>query len=577
MKLWSMSVALLLFTGGSAQREARVTVPDPFRFDRGPVEQKANAPSLVRRFRIENADPAFACPGWRAMALVRASPDDLTWLFVGSTESAPDAEFTLPGVPGTTTLVVVVCPGQPGYSLHGPGVWRAHGATPEVLSFRRRRTVRVLLGPASTPRVRIVLSQHYDAASWPECQVQLPDQAECIGVPYEATAVALADGTDRLRWAFAEPRPTTVQTVSSLGAQWGRLIHFVDARSRVADDLRVTTWLEKRDCPGVSGSRVRFVPDSSKQVYQLDSRSTWIAGRNNAEGRFLEVKGEGTATVRVSAGRLRDTAADQPFTVFLRPPVSVTGAIVDSAGQPAGGSLVSVFELIPLEATDAQGTHQDAFEKRWIAETFCDHDGNFFLSGPPPGRYELLVAHPTHGRATEERELDGIPIKIQLRSTPRVKGRVSRDHHPLVGVRVRSVPDPRDFFESVDPVQVLALGAVTDQYGEFELSLPERGSGEVVVGGGELPTARHRYVDAESLPPITDLGEIVLPRPLELTVRLPAHGCELHAAGPLGALGLGHVRSVFDQRWTLSAGQLIDIVKWNLLRHIPVKMRGGRR
>ena len=28
---------------------------------------------------------------------------------------------------------------------------------------------------------------------------------------------------------------------------------------------------------------------------------------------------------------------------------------------------------------------------------------------------------------------------------------------------------------------------------------------------------------------------------------------------------------------TLSAGQLIDIVKWNLLRHIPVKMRGGRR
>ena len=31
------------------------------------------------------------------------------------------------------------------------------------------------------------------------------------------------------------------------------------------------------------------------------------------------------------------------------------------------------------------------------------------------------------------------------------------------------------------------------------------------------------------------------------------------------------------QRWTLSAGQLIDIGKWNLLRHIPVKMRGGRR
>ena len=28
------------------------------------------------------------------------------------------------------------------------------------------------------------------------------------------------------------------------------------------------------------------------------------------------------------------------------------------------------------------------------------------------------------------------------------------------------------------------------------------------------------------------------------------------------------------QRWTLSAGQLMDIVRWNLQRHIPVKMRG---
>ena len=29
------------------------------------------------------------------------------------------------------------------------------------------------------------------------------------------------------------------------------------------------------------------------------------------------------------------------------------------------------------------------------------------------------------------------------------------------------------------------------------------------------------------------------------------------------------------QRWTPSAGQLIDVAKWNLLRYIPVKMRGA--
>ena len=29
------------------------------------------------------------------------------------------------------------------------------------------------------------------------------------------------------------------------------------------------------------------------------------------------------------------------------------------------------------------------------------------------------------------------------------------------------------------------------------------------------------------------------------------------------------------QRWTPSTGQLIDVAKWNLLRDIPVKMRGA--
>ena len=31
----------------------------------------------------------------------------------------------------------------------------------------------------------------------------------------------------------------------------------------------------------------------------------------------------------------------------------------------------------------------------------------------------------------------------------------------------------------------------------------------------------------------------------------------------------------FVRRWTPSAGQLIDVAKWNLLRYIPVKMRGA--
>ena len=42
------------------------------------------------------------------------------------------------------------------------------------------------------------------------------------------------------------------------------------------------------------------------------------------------------------------------------------------------------------------------------------------------------------------------------------------------------------------------------------------------------------------------------------------------------AIGIGGARrNLGAERWTPSAGQLIDVAKWNLLRYIPVKMRGA--
>ena len=36
-----------------------------------------------------------------------------------------------------------------------------------------------------------------------------------------------------------------------------------------------------------------------------------------------------------------------------------------------------------------------------------------------------------------------------------------------------------------------------------------------------------------------------------------------------------HLSTDHDQRWTPSTGQLINVAKWNLLRYLPVKMRGA--
>ena len=336
--------------------------------------------------------------------------------------------------------------------------------------------------------------------------------------------------------------------MSSVAARWGQPIYFIDAASGTGDDLRVTAWRQRRRPPGVSRPRVRVVPDSPTDVHQIGPRSFWVAGRADTNDRFLEAKGARATTVRIDAKTLIGAAADQPLRVLLRPPVPVAELIVDTGGAPVEGVLVSLFELVRSRPPTREALGGEIVTKRWIAETTSDPSGRFLLNGPPPGEYEFLAAHPTRGRWVGERHVDRIAITLRLRPTPRVRGRVLRDHRPLVGVALRYVPDQVVFARAADPVAVLAPGTVTDEYGEFELSLPGQGSGDVVIGGGGLTTARHRYADADSLPAVTDLGDIVLPAPTQLTVRLPRGGCELVAVGPIGSFGIGRVSSTFNVR-----------------------------
>ena len=258
-------------------------------------------------------------------------------------------------------------------------------------------------------------------------------------------------------------------------------------------------------------------------------------GRTDTNDRFLEVKGARATTVRIDVKTLIGAAADQPLRVFLRPTVPVAGLVVDTGGAPVEGALVSLFELIRSRPPTGEALGDEIVTKRWIAETTSDPSGRFLLNGPPPGEYEFLAAHPTRGRSVGERQVDGTPITLRLRPTPRVRG-------GCFGTTFRWLESPYGLFRtswcSREPPtrsRCWPRGTVTDGNGEFELSLPEQGSGDVVIGGGGLATARHRYADADSLPAVTDLGDIVLPAPTRLTVRLPRGDCELVAVGPIGS------------------------------------------
>lgn len=158
---------------------------------------------------------------------------------------------------------------------------------------------------------------------------------------------------------------------------------------------------------------------------------------------------------------------------------------------------MSLFELTRTESPEGGAQRDQIVAKRWIAETTSTSAGNFVLDGPPRGLYEFLAAHPTGGHMVGERQVDGTPITLQLRATPRVKGRVVYDQLPLGSAAVRSVTEQQLLAQSADPIPVLGLGTVTNECGEFVLSLPGRGSGDVVVavtgsrpsdGGMPMPT-----------------------------------------------------------------------------------------
>ena len=551
MRPVGICAALLLMVTSPGQRALGATPSDPFTIDRTGAERPATVALLPVTFRIEPSVDSddhggVVCPRWRAMTLVKASLDP-TWQLIRSGETDGDKKVILHGIPGRTTLVVVECPGRPGYSLHGPRVWGGRDAA-ETIHFRRRRTVRTRLAAPAFQTVRMVLPQRYEGDRWPECHLHPRGFPECIGVPYEATGVAIGEGRAELSWGAAVPRSVTVQTVSTAAARWGRPVYVIDTASGTVDNLRVTAWRQTPPRPGTPRPRVRVVPDSWTDVHPIGPRSFWVVGLAETNGRFLEVKGEQTTTVRMNAETLVGPSAHRPLRVFLRPPVPVAGLVVDTGGAPVEGALVSLFELIPSRPPTETTFDNEIVTKRWIAETTSDPGGRFLLNGPAPGEYEFLAAHPTRGRTVAERRVDGTPITLRLRSTPRVRGRVFRDHLPLAGVAVHSVPDQLVFAQAADPVAVLAPGTLTGEDGRFELSLPGQGSGDVVIGGGGLATARRRYADANSLPDVTELGDIELPAPIRLTVRLPRGGCELVAVGPIGSLGMGRVTSTFDLR-----------------------------
>ena len=326
------------------------------------------------------------------------------------------------------------------------------------------------------------------------------------------------------------------------------MLRLADVNAWPSDNLVVQAWRHMSVQTAPSRVRVRLTADATVGIYPIGPLAMWITGEESARHQFVEVRGTHIATIRIDVGDLHHGRPDHPFLVYLRPDATVEGAILDSQDRRVVGAVVSAFEFVPGDGV-VDGTRPDtARQRRWIAESMSDASGAFSLSGLGSGSYEFVVVHAVAGRTTETHRVDGLPLTLRLAGTPKVHGRVLVEQLPAAGVQVRVVPDRDDFLRSDDPLRLISPPGITDRDGRFELALPVDEGGEIVVGGNGLAKSRYRFAgtDGESLE--RDLGDINLPAPLSVVIRLigPAASCDLMAAGPVGSLGLDLVRSVFD-------------------------------
>ena len=369
---------------------------------------------------------------------------------------------------------------------------------------------------------------------------------ECVGVPLDASAVAVSRGTGSVSWALVPQVRVSVQRVTTQRSGWGRLLRLVDVTASSPTDLLVQAWRHVPAATAAGRARVRLAEDSTVRIYPIGPLAMWITGHESASRRFIEVRGTDIVTVRIDVGEFQQGRSDHSHSVYLRPDLPVEGTILDSQDRRIAGALVSAFEFVAGHRADDQRRLDLPLQRRWIAESVSDAQGSFAMSGLGSGSYEFLVAHSSSGRLVQTHRVSGLPLVLRLEGTPKVRGRVLVDQLPAIGVQVRVVPDRDGLLVSDDPLASLAPPGITDIDGRFELALPGTRGGEVVVGGNGLAKSRFRLAGSDDRSSDTDLGDILLPVPLSVVVRLIAPGCDLMAAGPVGSLGVEMVRGRFD-------------------------------
>ena len=366
-----------------------------------------------------------------------------------------------------------------------------------------------------------------------------PADAPGIVAVFGATGVALSSAT--LNGA-----------ASAVIRRWGTALVLVPGTAAAGTLHEIRLSAARPDRSVHRPKTVRFLKTSQPNVDVVPVSSTvfFVAGDDVDPDAFLEVEGPEVATTRVPMAAIAG-AADHRVDVLLDAPSTLTGRVTTASGEDVEDAAITLAAAMTWHPSngDASTTSGRRDEKTLeyptidAAETRSGPGGLFAFEHLGAGPFLVSATHRTLGRQTAVVRSVSEPLVVRLAPLPIATGRVVRHQLPVGGAVVRFVPDVPAFTESTDPGQLAAEPAVSGADGRFSIALPPNTSGSLVATAPEGGTIRVKIQKpAENLE--MTLGDLVLPDPIRLTVRLlDLAACEMQAAGPLGSLGVATVRA----------------------------------
>jgi Carboxypeptidase regulatory-like domain len=400
--------------------------------------------------------------------------------------------------------------GARGYELEGPFRWPAIPGS-RIMRPLPRRTLRGNHRLASGADVRLLGAPPAD----PLCESDLDGRWQCVAVPpdFSGRVVACDGGSARVTAAIRRGSTGDVAMHELVTSALVRVAS-EPARERVAVSVRLLR-------PIASGSVV-LSRDPSSLVEALEDGLFWLESRGDSADAVVEFSAAGFATSRLPLVELR-SACGLSAPVELRRAAPLAGTVHELSDRPVAGATVLVRSADPDRGGDV------------LADTVSDESGGFEVPDLEPTRYRVRACHARFG-CGDAVTTPGKPVQIALDCGAAFVGRVlTAAGVPEPAAHVRIVPSVELSAGAGDRLERLPLETASGSDGRFRVSAPGPGDFLLEVRSASSGVARLPVRRSALTPAVTDLGDVRLPEPLELAVRVVrCGGGVLSMSGPLG-------------------------------------------